>query len=315
MPGIFGRHTNTTQREQDAHRLASATVVVGVDGSPGSVTALRWAARYARLHGRELRIEHGMNLVGATWPASVPTTPSTWVVDAARTHGRDVIARAEELARSTAPEVPVTAEAVSDNPAALLIDRSAAAFTVVLGATGTEGTLAHLGSTLLSVVAHAHGTVVVVRTDPEAGDSVHSSGPVVVGVDGSPIGEAAIASAFAEAAQRDAELVAVHVWNDGNFGRYAGYDTLRLPDGDPGQAEDAIMAERTAGWQEKFPEVRVAHSSYAFAPAEHLLEWSKSAQLMVLGSRGRGGFAGMLLGSTVNFLVQHAQCPVMVVHP
>lgn len=315
MAGIFGKRTRTAQREDDTHRLASAKVVVGIDGSQGSDIAVRWAARFAAAHRRELHIVHGMNLTGTTWPGGAYAVGSISVVDAARADGREMIARAEQLAHAVAPEVPVTTELVTDYAAALLIDHSTEAFTVVVGATGSGGPLAHLGSTLLSIVAHARGSVVVVRTDPENGDTVHSSGPIVVGIDGGPTSEAAIAAAFAEASQRDTELIAVHVWNDQNLGHYAGHDTVRLPDGDPGDAENAILAERVAGWQEKFPDVRVTRKSYVFAPAERLLEWSESAQLVVVGSRGRGGFIGMLLGSTVNSLVQHAQCPVMVVHP
>ncbi|WP_084531649.1 universal stress protein [Nocardia miyunensis] len=315
MAGIFGKRTRPVRSEDDAHILASARVIVGVDGSPGSDMALRWAARFADAHRRELCIVHGMNLTGTTWPGGAYSVGSISVVDAARAHGEQAIMRAERVAHAIAPEVPVSTEVVTDNAAALLIDHSTGAFAVVIGATGSAGTLAHLGSTLLSVVAHAHGPVVVVRADPKAGGTVHSSGPVVVGIDGGPTSDAAIAAAFAEAARRDVELVAVHVFNDQNFGHYAGYDTLRLADGNPGEAENAIVAERIAGWQEKFPEVRVARNSYAFAPGEHLLKWSESAQLVVVGSRGRGGFTGMLFGSTANTLVQHASCPVMVVHP
>ena len=315
MAGLFGKRTRGEPGEQDHHRLASARVVVGIDESTGSDIALRWAAHFADSHRRELHIVHGMNLTGTTWPGGAHSVGSMSVVDAAHIHGQRLMAHAGQVVRAVAPEVSVSTEIVTDNAAALLIDHSTDAFAVVIGATGSAGTLAHLGSTLLSVVAHAHGQVVVVRPDPKADDTVHTSGPVVVGIHGGPTSEAAIGAAFAEAALRAAELVAVHVWNDQNFGHYAGYDTVWFAEGDPGEAENAILAERMAGWREKFPEVRVRRKSYAFAPAEHLQRWSESAQLVVVGSRGRGGFTGMLLGSTVNSLVQHARSPVMVVHP
>lgn len=313
MTGLFARRTRAEPRERGHHRLVSAKVVVGIDGSPGSDAALRWAAQYADAHRRELHILHGMNLTGTTWPGGAYSVGSMSVVDAAHTRGQQLMAHAEQVVHAVTPAVSVSTEIVTDNAAALLVDHSTDAFTVVVGATGSAGTLAHLGSTLLSVVAHAHGPVVVVRSDPEGEETVHMSGPLVVGVDGGPSCDPAIEAAFAEAALLDAELVAVHVWNDHNFGRYAGYDTVRF-DGDPGEAESAILAERIAGWREKFPEVRVRGISYAFDPAEHLLQWSESAQLVVVGSVGRGGFTGMLVGSTVNSLVQHARSPVMVVH-
>nr|WP_084467246.1 universal stress protein [Nocardia arthritidis] len=303
----------TERRFDDPHHLASAKVIVGVDGSDGSWAAVGWAAQFAAERGRELEILHGMGLVGAggvlgDYEVIVPS-----VIDMVREQGKDVVARAERLARSIAPGLRVSARASTDAGSELLIGHSAEAYAVVIGATGDAGTLTHWGSTLLAVTAHAQGTVVVVRADPDAGGAVHASGPVVLGVDGSPVGEAAIAAAFAEAAERGAELVAVHVWSDWDFGRFAGHTSLGELDLD--DVERAILAERLAGWQEKFPQVRVARKVEVSAPGPHLLDWSKVAQLLVVGSRGRGGFAGMLLGSTANTLVQHASCPVMVVHP
>ncbi|MGQ4615973.1 universal stress protein [Nocardia sp. R7R-8] len=303
----------TGQRFDDPHHLATSKVVVGVDGSDGSWTAVRWAAQFAAERGRELEILHGMELVGTGWALGGYAVAVPPVVDAAREHGKDVVTRAERVARSTVPGLRVSARATTDTGRQLLLERSADAYAVVIGATGNAGTLTHLGSTLLAVTAHAQGTVIVVRTDPDAGDTTHASGPVVVGVDGSPVGEAAIAAAFTEAAERGAELVAVHVWSDWDSGRFAGHTTLSELELD--NVQRAILAERLAGWQEKFPEVHVAKKVEVSAPAPHLLSWSKVARLLVVGSRGRGGFAGMLLGSTTNALVQHASCPVMVVHP
>ncbi|MGK8491414.1 universal stress protein [Nocardia asiatica] len=303
----------SAQRFDDSQRPASAKVLVGVDGSDGSWTAVRWAARFAADRGRDLEIVHGMGLVGTGWVLGDYEVVVPSVIDAVREQGKDVVARAEHLARSIAPGLGISTRLSTDSGRELLIGHSGEAYAVVIGATGNAGTLAHLGSTLLAVTAHAQGTVVVVRTDAEADAATHVSGPVVVGVDGSPVGEAAIAAAFSEAAERGAELVAVHVWTDWDFSRFAGRASLGELDVD--DLERAVLAERLAGWQEKFPEVRVTRKVEVSAPAPHLLDWSKVAQLLVVGSRGRGGFAGMLLGSTSNTLVQHASCPVMVVHP
>ncbi|WP_280256779.1 universal stress protein [Nocardia wallacei] len=300
--------------ENEVHQLASAAVVVGVDGSRGSETALRWAARFASRRGRALQIVHGMNLVGTAARFGAYAVTAAPVIDAARAHGRAVVEDAERIVREIAPDLPVMIVLAADAASGVLIDHSADAYAVVLGATGSVGTLTHLGSTLLAVTGHAQGTVIVVRTDP-ADDTVHTTGPVVVGVDGSPTSEAAIAAAFAEAAARGTNLVAVHTWSDWDFGQFAGRDDLFLPNADYEQTEEAILAERLAGWQEKYPEVSVTRKVYLFRPAAQLQEWSDAAQLIVVGSRGRGGFAGLLLGSTANSLVQHAHCPVMVVHP
>jgi len=305
----------TTQHYDDPHRLASASVVVGVDDSPGSMTALRWAADFANQRGRELHIVHGMALAGTSMlPGGSYAVTSVAVRDAVRAEAAAMMARAEQLAHQTAPSLSTTSELVADSPAGLLIDRSAYAYAVVLGATGSVGSIAHLGSMLLAVTAHAQGTVIIVRTDSDAGDTVRASGPVVVGIDGGRVGEAAIATAFAEAGERRADLVAVHVWSDWDFGRFAGNKNLRSLAVAAAEGEHAILAERLAGWQEKYPEVTVVRRSFASGPAERLRELSKTAQLVVVGSHGRGGFTGMLLGSTANSLVQHAHCPVMVVH-
>jgi nucleotide-binding universal stress UspA family protein len=302
-----------TQNFDDPHRSASATVVVGVDDSKGALTALRWAADFADRRGRELRIVHGMGLVGPGLFGGAYAVTVADVIDGVRAGAREMIDRAEQIAHTIAPGLRTSTELAADSPAGLLIDRSADAYAVVLGATGSAGTFAHLGSTLLAVTAHAHGVVIVVRAD--ADDEVHTSGPVVVGIDGGPVSEAAIATAFLEAAERRADLLAVHVWSDLDFGRFAGRSAVSSPDVVLGESEHAILAERLAGWQEKYPDVTVVRQTYASGPVARLQEMSKSAQLLVVGSHGRGGFTGMLLGSTANALVQHAHCPVMVVHP
>ncbi|MCP9618736.1 universal stress protein [Nocardia otitidiscaviarum] len=305
----------TAQHPDDPHQLASAAVVVGVDGSAGSDTAVGWAADYAAARQRALRLVHGLDLVGMSAVLGSYDVLIPPVIEAVREGGRVLLDRAAAIARQRDPNLTVTVALTAQSPAALLIEESAHAYATVLGATGTAGSIAHLGSTLLAVTAHAHGAVVVVRPDPDADNAIHDSGPVVVGVDGGPVGEAAIAAAFREAAERGAELVAVHTWSDWSFGDFAGGDRLTVPESELEHREWAILAERLAGWQEKYPEVRVTRRVYPWAPADQLRTWSRTAQLVVVGNRGRGGFPGLLLGSTTNALVQHAHCPVLVVHP
>ncbi|APA98393.1 universal stress protein [Nocardia seriolae] len=294
------------------HTLASSGVVVGVDGSPGSELAVQWAADLALRRGRELQLLHGMDVSGATRLGGPYQVMTPAILDTVRMRGRKVLAAAEVLACTGRPELRVSAHMYADTGAKLLVDHAARAYAVVLGATGTVGTLGHLGSTLLTVTAHARGNVVVVRPDPDADNIVRDSGPVVVGIDGGPVSEPAIAAAFTEAAERGAELVAVHVWSDWSSGLFADAapDTLDELE----TVEEALLAERLAGWQEKYPEVRVTRRIYVNEPASRLREWSAMAQLVVVGNRGRGGFLGLLLGSTAHALVQHAYCPVMVVH-
>ncbi|RDI55282.1 universal stress protein [Nocardia mexicana] len=303
-----------TQRT-DVHHLADAAVVVGVDGSVAADTALDWAADIAVCRDRALRIVHGYDTVGLRRVRDRHGDRVAPMLDAAHSHAAALVERAAQRVRAAAPGVRVSSEATESGAAALLIRESETAYLVVLGAEGTSEFRSHLGSVLLTVAAHGHGAVVVVRTDPASGNAVHRQGPVVVGIDGSPVSEAALAAAFEEASERGAELVAVHAWSDLDLGWFEGESELLVPVRDAGETQRAVLAERLAGWQEMFPDVRVSRRMYVSDPVRALQQWSGSARLLVVGSRGRGGYLGTLLGSTSNSLVQHAECPVMVVHP
>ncbi|MBF6176612.1 universal stress protein [Nocardia blacklockiae] len=304
-----------TQWHNDIHHSAAAAVVVGVDGSPGATTALDWAADLADRRGRELRVVHGADAAGLRllhqrYGKRMPELGGHLRAQDARTADEAV-----RRVRARHPRLRVSVGVSDENPAGLLIRHSATAYRLVIGPSGTSAVPGHLGSILLTIAAHAEGAVAVVRTDPDSGHRVREDGPVVVGIDGSPVSEEALAAAFEEAAERKAELVAVHAWSDLDLGWMAGQFQLLVPVNDIGETEREILAERLAGWQEQYPDVPVARRKYLADPVAALREWSKSAQLLVVGSHGRGGYLGMLLGSTSNALVQHAQCPVLVVHP
>ncbi|MGW4351894.1 universal stress protein [Nocardia sp. NPDC004582] len=303
----------TEQHYDDPHRLASAPVVVGVDGSPGAARALRWAVEYAARHRRRLHLVHGLDLVGVSRGVGTYAVATQPLIDSVKAAGRTLLTRAVLAAGEYDPQVEVSSSMSGDTAAQLLIEDSETAFAVVIGASGTAGTLAHLGSTLFAVTSHARGAVIVVRPDPDLDDAVRTSGPVVVGVDGSRTSEAAIAAAFVEASERGTGLIAVHAWSDWDTGQYAGEVTAAI-NGDLDGIEEAVLAERLAGWQEKYPDIEVTRRVYVAGAAAELTELSKTAQLVVVGNRGRGGFAGLLLGSTAHHLVQHAHSPVMVVH-
>lgn len=302
-----------TYPTNDPHRLATAEIVVGVDGSEGSDLAVRWAAETASQHNRRLRIVHGLDLASSAELLGIYEVLAPPVIDTLRQRGVDLVATARRLAHQVDPTLVVETEVSEADPARLLIRRSETAYQVALGTSGKHAAIGYLGSTLLAVTSHGRGSIVVVR-DTGTEQRTRRVGPVVVGLDGSRYSDAAVSAAFAEASERRTRLVAVHAWGDPFFDRFAGVP-YTIPDRDAQIAGQTIIAEQLAGWQEKFPDVRVVRKVYLFGPRRALIDWSGSAQLVVVGSRGRGGFRGLLLGSTSNALVQRAHCPVMVVHP
>ncbi|MFC9550505.1 universal stress protein [Rhodococcus sp. NPDC056960] len=284
------------------------SVVVGVDGSDSSKSAVRVAADLATERSLNLKIIHALDF--APYGFGGPYMDSGGVYEWVEASGKAILAEAQEEAYAVNPIIDVYTELSIGSSAQWLVDLSENARIVVVGASGSgAAATALLGNTAINVTSHAHCPVVVVRGD------AHEGGPVVVGVDGSPTSERAISVAFQEASLRNAPLVAVHVWSD--LGPTAFEDPRAVALVPQGVEEDehAVLAESLAGWQEKYPDVQVTREVYIDNPRARLLEWSKKAQLLVVGSRGRGGFKGMLLGSTSNSLVGGAHCPVVVVRP
>jgi len=142
---------------------------------------------------------------------------------------------------------------------------------------------------------------------------------VVVGVDGSPQARAAIGFAYEEAALRGTTLVAIHTWNDKPLNHALGDYPLDINAAGIDQAEHLLLESELAGWEQKYPEVPVRMRILRGRPAPNLLRYASNTgqqptELIVVGSRGRGGFAGLLLGSTSQAVVTHASCSVAVVH-
>jgi nucleotide-binding universal stress UspA family protein len=207
--------------------------------------------------------------------------------------------------------VRVSTSTVVGAPAGRLVNASRDAQLVVVG-NGHHSPLgeAVVGSTSSQVAAHAECPVVVVDTPaPPLSDAV------VVGIDGSHANEPAIAYAFDAAEVRQAALVAVHAWwldvpERVGLAWMSEESLSRI-----GQGQKALLAEALSGWSEKYPDIVVRHDVSRQRPVDALLVAAKSADLLVVGSRGHGGFAGLLLGSVSQALLHRAHpCPVAVVH-
>jgi nucleotide-binding universal stress UspA family protein len=273
-------------------------VVVGVDGSEESERALWWAAATAKLHGASLHVVHCFAPLAAFEGAGLPVLHNAFLEF--ERAGRELL---DDAVRKVFGEVTVTSDMPCEGPAPALLSLSDHARTIVVGATGSGGFVGMLaGSTTTAVAAHARCPVVVVRG---GGDG---EGPVVVGVDGSPASGRAVAAGFDEANRRGAALVAVHALGDLEQTGLMPRRPHVMP-----AAGRAVLAEGLAGWPEKYPDVPVSRITVADRSKPALLDWSRRARLVVVGRRGRGGFAGLPLGSTGRALVHHADCPVMVV--
>jgi len=208
------------------------------------------------------------------------------------------------------PDLPVQKILTESDARLALVKQSAQARLTVVGSRG-KGRLAEvlLGSVAFHVAAHGHSPVAVV---PEAAH--RTDGPILVGVDGSKTSDAALGFAFEEAAVRGAEVVALLGW-DGLGHQLSGRPAISGLAGSG--EEDALLTDRCAPWIEKFPDVVCRHVVHQGRPAEGLLGYAERAaqqpQLIVVGSRGRGGLSGLILGSTGHTLITHSRWPVVVV--
>ncbi|WP_239155182.1 universal stress protein [Amycolatopsis sp. FDAARGOS 1241] len=291
--------------------VVNTDLVVGIDENDASLMAVRWAARMARERGRGLRLVHGIDEIPVEYPHATATYEDAQLLVGER--GQRLLGLAQDAAAEVAPGVAVEVVLRLEQPAEALRAESAGAAMLVLGTPGlhrVRGIV--LGSVSVALAAHAECPVAFVR--PHAGeDAPPADGPIVLGVDGTETGEEAITLAFEEASWRRAPLLAIHCWHEaflaGVF-EERGWKTDR-------QAIEAheheLLAERLAGWQEKYPDVHVERLVVKEKPAEGLLDWADRAQLLVVGSRGRGGLAGLALGSTSQTVIAHALCPVVVV--
>ena len=285
-------------------------IVVAVDGSPASDVATCWAARDAAMRNIPLTVVNAVTTPTAIYPpVPYPESLGVWLED----QGRQAAAHAVKIAEDSMPsdrKVNIKSEIVFSTPAHALVKMSDEAEMLVVGSSG-KGVLARgvLGSVSSSVVRHANCPVAVIRDeDLLIPDAQHA--PVLLGIDGSPASELATAIAFDEASRRGAELIALHAWSDVPIFELPGLDWSAVA-----SEEERNLAERLAGWHERYLDVTVQRVLVCDQPARQLIEKSEFAQLVVVGSHGRGGVNRMTLGSVSNKVLHSVRIPVIVARP
>ncbi len=271
-------------------------IVVGYDGSQHAEQTLAWAVAWAAERG------HGVRVLTAYRPDQSGTrTPARARAELDRVVGAHV---------DGLPAHRITGELVDAHPVEALVEASREAVAVVVGTRGAGGWRGLLaGSVAADIAAHAHSPVIVV---PARTTDTGARGPVAVGLDGSPESLAAAEFAFEQADRWGVPLVAVHAWETPRLLAPA------LLDGDSSgltaQAMiDTVNRETLEALAERHPTVRLDHRSLSAPAVATLASLSDVASLVVVGSRGRGGFAGLLLGSTSRSLMQASRCPVAII--
>ncbi|HCT78440.1 MAG TPA: universal stress protein UspA [Micromonosporaceae bacterium] len=279
-------------------------VVVGVDGSPPSQQALQWAAKAAMARDLPLAILYASQFAGTA-------DAYEYVSLEAEEAGQQLLSKAEAEVKDRFPDLACSTEFAHENPASALVDASRQAALVIVGNRGHGGF--HdllLGSTSLHTAMHAHCPVAVIR--PTSTEEQGAAGRIVVGVDASVPSQAALRLAFAEASLTGRPVTAVHAFTSA----LTAYPPALMPQvsdlkADRDRARD-LLARELLPWQAEHPDIEVDTVIVQGDASWALVQYSQGAHLVVVGSRGLGGFAGLIFGSVGHALIHHAGCPVLI---
>jgi nucleotide-binding universal stress UspA family protein len=289
--------------------MSEYAIIVGYNGSDGARAAMRWAAAEATRRAVGLRLVYALEQVHSN-----PLLPGSRnrSVEEDRCLAESALGKAVlEVTDDGRKPIEVSAVVIEGSPVTVLCDQSRERTMVVLGSRGVGG-LTELfgGSVSLAVAAHAHCPVVVVR----AGEGLPDGRlPVVVGVDESSEANLAVGFAVEEAALHGVGLVAVRAWTPPPTPWRSDVRPLVRDAAELQSAEEHVLAEALRGWLEKYPAVPATTRLMPGDPRHALTVAAQDARLAVVGSRGVGGFPGLLLGSVSHYLLHHALCPVAVV--
>ena len=291
-----------------SQRSATHGVVIGTDGSSNALVTARWAARAAAFRNTDVTVAHVVadDTVGATWSWPTGRAPEE-VRELAERYTGGVLARSVATVAESGERLrEVRSVLCHGRPVAALAELSRSAQLVAVG--GHGGTGRHrrgLGPVSRGVIQHAHCPVAVIREEPGHTSPHHR--PVLVGIDGSRASKLAAIIAFDEAAWRGVDLLAMHVCHDSEAPPAGGKrDPLLV------KAAEAILTRSLSALRTQHPAVRVHHLVRFWNPVRQLLRQGERAQLIVLGSHGRGSVSGALLGSVSAAVAEGARAPVIV---
>lgn len=292
---------NPTETDPFAGRI-----VVGMDGSDGSLKAANWAVGEAKLRGRGITLTHAVIPMAASSAFGVAVPPRLDLIEDMHNSALEDLTRL--AADLDCTDVDVVVEI--GTPAALLLAASDTAELLVLGSRGRGGfTSLLLGSVGSQVASHANCPVIVVRDNPRAGAT-----EILVGIDGSRNSIAALDFAFNEASRHGFSLVAIHAWDVPSFDLIiTGDGSIPLPMENVADDEVRLSAEILAGYTEQYPDVKVVEHLVRAPAVRALLDSASNAAMIVLGTRGRNAALGALLGSTSNGVLHKAKIPVAIV--
>ncbi|GAA1599416.1 MULTISPECIES: universal stress protein [Kribbella] len=286
-----------------------APIVIGYDGSPGSVSALDWAAAAADRAMAPLRIVEAFEIVIVTRPSPGHVVP----LEAVRTARRKRLDEVSAKLRVEHPGLRIETSLIGGAAAKTLVDAAQDARLVVLGSRGLGGWSGLMvGSVAVQVTTHATCPVVVIPHDFQPHPQPEPT--VVVGVDGSKFSARAIEFAFDQAESMHARVVAVHAWTSPYLTYLNGESMLEFDEDKVREEAGLLVAESVAGAAEDHPDVPWTSELPTGSAGQALVRHSESADLVVVGTRGHGGFTGLLLGSVGQSVLHHTHCPIAVVH-
>lgn len=284
--------------------MGAGPVVVGVDGSPLSMAAVARAAQVASSRGLPLKVLHA-------FAPDLPMLGFGQLTDGSEvvsTHARRLVADGVARAHAIDPSLTVTTSIRDGYASQALVDAARTASLVVVGAMG-HGVLsrASVGAVAMQVVTHARCPVMVVGHETSGGSPV--TGRVVVGVDGSKPSLRALVAAFDEAARTGGSLDVVHAWE-----AHSATDPTLATDSSWSTYEtnlEHILESAIRARRAEQPDVKVEYEVVRSEPVRALVDRTEGAALLVVGSRGSGGFPGLHVGSTALRLMGRSHCPLL----